>query len=225
MKKAHKIIALVAIMAMGIGSAQAQLSLGVKGGFNLSKMQWVDGNTKTSTDWLPGFNIGLMVEFGLSDMLTIEADALFSRKGCKREWEAELLGVKTQTTHTFSPFYVDVPVNLKAYIPLGGGLKLFAQAGPYVGFGIFGKDKVVIKTEAGGSKSESTNKEDLRFGSDNNDDLKMLDFGADVGAGIEFDKIQIGLMYWQGLANVAVSSAGGSKLQHRVLSLELGYKF
>lgn len=211
MKKAHKIIALVAIMAMGMGSAHAQLSLGVKGGFNLSKMLYTSGNTTVASDWLPGFNAGLMVELGLTDMFTVEVDALLSRKGFKSK---EFFGY---TDHVYSPFYLDVPVNFKAYFDLGLGLRLYAQAGPYVGFGLFGNTKYIT----GGT----TTKRKLNFGSENGNDLKMLDYGADVGAGVEFGKIQIGLMYWQGLANVAVNSVGDSKQQHRVLSLELGYKF
>lgn len=211
MKKAHKIIALVALMAMGIGSAQAQLSFGVKGGFNLSKMVLKSGSTTHSTDWLPGFNAGLMMEFGLTDMFTIEADVLLSRKGYKAK---ELWG---STDHVYSPFYLDIPVNFKAYFDLGSGLKLYAQAGPYIGFGLFGNSKYTL-----GNTTTTTK---LSFGSENKDHMKLLDFGVDVGAGIEFEKIQIGLMYWHGLANVAISSVGDNKWQHRVLSIELGYKF
>jgi len=70
------------------------------------------------------------------------------------------------------------------------------QAGPYFGFGLSGKGKWEMKY---GSESESGD-EKVKFGK-NSDEMKPLDFGLGLGAGLQFGNIQAGLGYNLGFAN------------------------
>ena len=78
-------------------------------------------------------------------------------------------------------------------------------------------------TYGGESDSEE---EDVEWGSDEeNDDLKRLDFGLTMGAGVEISSIQIGLTYGLGLANISSYNDNGNKINNRVLGISVGYKF
>jgi len=67
--------------------------------------------------------------------------------------------------------------------------------------------------------------EDVRWGSDEEADLKKMDFGLTVGAGIELNSLQMGLTYSLGLANISPYSENGYKISNRVLGISIGYKF
>lgn len=223
MKKATLLLALVAMMAMGT-TASAQLSFSVKAGLNTTTMTWQDATTKYEPGWLLGFNAGVGMEIGLTDILALEVDALFSRKGCKRENILPTLNTKTQDI--YSQFYVDIPVNLKAYfLTLGSDLKLFAQVGPYVGFGLFGKRKYMTETTVGDNTSSGKSTKDFIWGNEAPADYRRLDWGADFGLGLEYDQLSVGLIWWQGFANVAAVQSVNTKNTHRGLSVELGWKF
>ena len=117
--------------------------------------------------------------------------------------------------------YLDIPLSAKASFDLGG-TKIYGVFGPYLGFGLSGKSKY---EEAFDGETES-DEEDIKWGSDEDEsDLKRLDFGLTMGAGVEINSIQIGLSYALGLANISPYTDGGSKINNRVLGLSVGYKF
>lgn len=221
MKKATLIVALMGLMAM-VTTASAQLSFSLKAGLNATNMKVVTETLEIKPGYLLGFNAGFGMELGLTDILALEVDALFSRKGCKIENTIPVLNLKTQDV--YSMYYVDIPVNLKAYfLTLGSDLRLYAQAGPYVGFGLFGKRK--YSTASADNTQEVKNTQDFNWGDTGSDDYRRLDWGIDGGLGLEYDKLSVGVIWWQGLANVAAVQTGKSKTSHHGLSVELGWKF
>lgn len=221
MKKATLFLALMGLMAM-VTTASAQLSFSLKAGVNATTMKWETETLKYEPGYLLGFNAGFGMELGLTDILALEVDALFSRKGCKNESTGAITGTKYQDV--YSLYYVDIPVNLKAYLfTLGSDLKFFAHVGPYAGFGLFGKTK--FTTESPDGKSTNKQTRNFNWGDTSNDDYRRLDWGLDGGVGLEYDKLSVGVIWWQGLANVAAVQTGKSKTSHHGLSVELGWKF
>ena len=95
--------------------AQAQLlKWGVKGGVNLTKIDW-DGGFKGNKDNSTGFFIGPMAEITIPIVgLGVDGALLFSQRG---------KGDVKQTG-------VEVPVNLKYTIGLGSLLGIYFAAGP-----------------------------------------------------------------------------------------------
>ena len=87
--------------------------------------------------------------------------------------------------------------------------------------GLTGKYKSKISYEG----ESETDTESVEWGSDDDSDLKRLDFGVVIGAGVQIESILVGLNYGLGLANVGTTSDDGYKENHRVLSLTVGYKF
>ena len=88
--------------------------------------------------------------------------------------------------------------------------------------GLTGQSKTVTTIDG---KTEKE-KEDVEWGSEKGkSDLKRLDFGLTIGAGVEIDLFQIGLGYNLGLANISPYNDGGMKINNRVIGLSVGYKF
>ena len=107
--------------------AQAQLlKWGVKGGVNLTKIDW-DGGFKGNKDNSTGFFIGPMAEITIPIVgLGVDGALLFSQRG---------KGDVKQTG-------VEVPVNLKYTIGLGSLLGIYFAAGPDFFFDFDKKDNV-----------------------------------------------------------------------------------
>ena len=97
------------LMAMPV---QAQLlKWGVKGGVNMTKIDW-DGGYKGNKDNSTGFFIGPMAEFNIPIVgLGVDAALLFAQRGIKVSEGNEDLTIKQNG--------IDIPVNLKYTIGLG----------------------------------------------------------------------------------------------------------
>lgn len=114
--------------------AQAQLlKFGVKGGVNMTKIDW-DGGYKGNKDNSTGFFIGPMAEVTIPIVgLGVDGALLFSQKG----------------ENDFKQQGVEIPVNLKYTIGLGSLLGIYLAAGPDFYFDLKEKDGVDRKTQYG----------------------------------------------------------------------------
>jgi hypothetical protein len=193
-------LAFIFILSFALINANAQ-RIGIKVGLNLADAKYEYTQTSISTSNLVGFQAGLIGELPLSDALYLNLAALFSQKGTK----LSLLGMEVK----FPVTYVEVPLNLAYKYDLGA-LKLFAQAGPYVGYGLSAKMT--------GSGLDET----IDFGTETNQ-MKRLDFGANFGAGIEIGPVQVGANYGLGLANI--SNDPDETMKHGVLSITAAFLF
>lgn len=107
--------------------AQAQLiKWGVKGGVNLTKIDW-DGGYKGNKDNSAGFFIGPMAEITIPIVgLGVDGALLFSQRG---KGDVKQIGA-------------EVPINLKYTIGLGSLLGVYFAAGPDFFFDFDKKDNV-----------------------------------------------------------------------------------
>ncbi|MEQ8547142.1 MAG: porin family protein [Cyclobacteriaceae bacterium] len=198
-------------------------TFGVKAGLNLSNLLVEDDNETYSDDYEmnPGFHVGATAEFRITQLFSFETGLLFSTKGFKISGEESIFGVAIQYESKMNLFYLDIPLTAKASFDLGSA-KIYGVFGPYIGMGLSGKSKYETTTLG----ETETGEEDINWGSDEvEDDLKRLDFGLTMGAGVEISAIQIGLSYGLGLANILPYNDDGSRISNRVLSISVGYKF
>ena len=126
--------ALVCSLSMAVPAQAQLLNWGIKGGVNMSKIDWtggVDGNKYNST----GFFIGPMAEATIPLIgLGLDGALLYSQRG-DGEWKQQRL---------------EIPVNLKYTIGLGSMLGIYIAAGPDFFFNF--KD---IKAESGFKKKDA----------------------------------------------------------------------
>ncbi|MBR4380031.1 MAG: porin family protein [Bacteroidaceae bacterium] len=123
----------VAIFCMAMAlPAQAQVSFGVKGGLNLSKMDWEIANTTLNNvkDNSTGFFIGPMIEATVPIIgIGVDGALMYSQRG---SGELKQQGI-------------EVPLNLKYTIGLGDMAAIFLAAGPDFYFNLKDVDIAAIK--------------------------------------------------------------------------------
>jgi hypothetical protein len=189
-----KILTVIAVAILTAGSAQAQFKFGVRGGLNLTNMSFgtkkSGGLIRTDTKVKPGFQIGAVGDYSLSEAFAIQPALVFTTQGC---------GIK-DSDEKETLYYLQLPVNAQYKIDLGG-TKLLLQAGPYLGYGLGGKYEDY----------------DIKMGSDG--DYKALDFGIGVGAGFQFGKLQAGAGYNIGIADIENSEYISAKNSCLVITL------
>ena len=206
------------LLLLPISDILAQ-TFGVKGGFNFPSMLEKD-DTETYSDHnklKPGFHIGGVVDFPLTDVLSIEGSLLLCLKGGK---SAEEFG-EFKYTENWNLFYLDFPVAIKYTYDLGK-IKLYGLAGPYMALGISGK----YKTTEENNGDKETDTEVIDWGTDSeNDDFKRPDAGLHIGAGVRMGNIQAGLFYELGLANISPYTGNGYRIKNRSVGLTASYYF
>lgn len=215
-------ITIVVLVTMLLTDVYAQ-KVGVKAGLNLANMLTKDDEETYSDDYdmKPGFHIGATLEFPLSDMISFEPGLMLSTKGFKMSIEGSEMGISYENEIKVNLVYLDIPLNLKAGLDVGGA-KVYGLVGPYVGIGMTGKMKGEVTV--GGETVED--EDDIEWGSDEEkSDLKRLDFGLTVGAGVEVSSFEVGLSYGLGLANISPYTEDGYKVANRVFAISVGYKF
>ena len=150
--------------------AQAQFSWGVKGGANISNIHFSDLPETFSKGNITGFHIGPTIELMAPLVgLGFDASLLYSQTGVEMGRQE----IKSS--------YLDIPVNLKWKFGLPM-LKIYAAAGPYVGFRL------------GGAKIWDVISDQIS--------AKSFSAGVNIGAGVElFRHLQVGATYQLGLTD------------------------
>ena len=201
--------------------AHAQLNFGVRAGFNLTNMATkFDGKSENDdVKFKPGFQIGAVVDYALTDAISLQPGILFAQQGSKYE--------KDKYKEVTNLNYIQVPINVQYKLDLGG-MNLILQAGPYIGFGLGGKEKVTVDGKKVSDKEyeeETGRKPDISFGSGKDDHLSAFDFGIGLGAGLQFGAIQAGVGYNLGLANIAHKDAEKTTIKNSGIAITLTYVF
>lgn len=230
MKKKLMLFGLV-LLSFFISSVYAQKSTAIiRGGVNFANVSTNSDGDIDDAKTLTSFNVGIIGDLNIAPFFAIQPGILFTGKGTKTQSGNE--GDANWYKATSNPYYIEVPVNLVFKTPTGP-VKFFAGAGPYLGIGIAGKNKVkgaILGTEF---SSES----DIDFSNDDpatlNEEegagfgiMKRFDYGLNGLAGIETKNIVISANYGLGLAKLQSGSNSGedNNNKHRVFSLNLGFK-
>ena len=216
MKNLAKCFALVFVSLICL-QVSAQSSFRIQAGINLANVLEKDDDGTYSDEYKMnlGFHAGFGVDISLSDIISLEPGLLLETKGFKIK--DSYAGI--DYVAKLNLFYLDVPIMLKGAYDFGNGFKIYGAAGPYIGVGLFGN--MVAKVD------DDKETETVEWGSDweDGDMLKRLDYGLGFGAGVEINKLLLGISYDLGLANVSAYTENGTKGKHRVLKFTVGIAF
>lgn len=216
-----KQVVLVLLALAGTLSTYAQVSFGIKAGYNSSA---VSGDGSEFTKRLSGFHAGGIADISLAENFSLQPQLLFITKGAKAPaYNETIAGVEIKMPEQkITLNYLELPVNFLYKHEVGAG-SIFVGAGPYLGFGLSGKLK------ADGSDEELKVKFDGKKDSevDENDEdamhLKRLDAGANFLAGYELKNgLLFGINYSLGLTNL---DPDGSKSKNNYFGVSVGYLF
>jgi hypothetical protein len=198
-----KKVILVILVALSAVTMNAQeIKFGVTAGLNLSNWSGDDEDTKLK----PGFQVGVVADYALTESFSIAPELLFAQRG----WKAKESGLSISTTLN----YLQLPINALYKFNIADDSKFLVFAGPYFGYGLSGTMKAKYDGE-----SES---EDLKFGSDD-DQLSAFDFGVNVGIGYQYNKFFIKAQYNLGLGNL--SNDSDDSIKNTNIGISIGYLF
>ncbi|TYZ09552.1 PorT family protein [Hymenobacter lutimineralis] len=216
-------------------SASAQVTIGARVGLNAAtigvNLEDEDDEEDFNPKMILGPQVGVTVnaQFG---SFAIQPSLLFAQKGYRIQEDEEDGGIKVEYKSTTRLSYLELPVNFVYTLGEEDGFQLFA--GPYVGFGISGKDKSEISLQYNGQKNSDSQETDIVFANEYGDDedkdyLRGLDYGLNAGLGYKAGPIQAQLGYGLGLGNLITNSKSGEKpddkIHNRVLHLSVAYFF
>jgi hypothetical protein len=231
MKK--KMILSFAALAISF-AAMSQARVGVKGGWNLSSISVSNDGSVDKDKSLSGFNIGVIADFPLvPSILSFQPGVFYTTKGAKLESGDKNNSASVYRKYTTNPSYIEIPFNFVGKIPVGADTRLFAGLGPYIAFGVAGKNKVISSLGGVTTTTETDIKwdDDTPFNSgDANqgfDKYKRFDYGGNLMVGAEIHGLILSAQYGLGLAKINSGSDNGSndKNKNRTFSLSAGFLF
>ena len=235
MKKIVLVLAMVAV----VGAVCAQgLSLGIKGGANMSNLY---GKEVKDTKMKLGFNVGVAADYEFESNVAIQSGLYFTTKGAKlsstnidqKVGDIKLSGTVDKTANAM---YLQVPLHLAYKIDVTPGARVVLHAGPYAAYGVGGKisGKSTVKVsgnvtadqkaavdaalkQINASTTSSVNTFDKKMG------YKPFDAGVGIGVGAEFGSLLVDLGWDMGLLNISRNKDVNVKNQNAYLAL--GFKF
>jgi hypothetical protein len=224
MIKGLKLFALM-VLLFSTGQCFAQVRFGLKAGLNLANILDKDNNGTYSSNYnlKTGIQVGVTAEFPVSKAFSIEPGLLYSQKGFFKPVSASAFdGLALSSAEIRATFsYLEIPVNAVYKINLRGS-KLIINGGPFLGYAISGKLKA---TEAVLGDNLDQKEYALSIGNKESNDLKPLDYGLNLGAGIEMNDLTFGIQYGLSLANIAPVNNQGWIIKNKVIGFSAGYKF
>ena len=180
----------------------SQVKWDARVGMNFSNMTKAEG-----TKALPGFNLGVGMDYGFSENWSLQSGLMISSKGYK---------IKDYSKDR--PIYLDIPILAAYKFNISDNTKFVINAGPYLAFGLGGK----CKFDEGGDYK-------LFKGEDGEDaEYSRFDLGIQYGIGLEIgDHYLVNLTGQNGFISPFDYPDGydGDKPKNMTFSIGVGYRF
>jgi hypothetical protein len=228
-----KTLLILLVAVLSAATASAQLKFGVKAGFNASNITNLPSMQEEmeagdySNNYKPGFQIGVAAQYLLTPQFGIETGLYYSQIGAKQKLEFEEGGYYVNTSITYNPSYLQLPIVALYKFEIGTDLYLYPSAGIYLGYGLGGKVKFDAETNFPGAE---ISEDDLNFfGKEPGEDEEWsnrFDYGATFGLNLQYSNYTIGLGYDLGLGKINKELESGMKdLKNSNIKITLGYFF
>lgn len=207
-----------------------QSSVFVKAGVNLANISVdKDGNVDDARG-IASFHAGLQADLPITKFFAVQPGVFFTGKGSKIE-SGNTSGDNWIRSST-RPYYIEVPVNAVIKLPLGDESSFFFGAGPYLGIGVSGKNKIEGEIlGVGFSRTENIKfSDDDPFTSGEEGSgygiMRRFDYGLNGTVGVQSKFALFSVNYGLGLAKLqsGTSSSENELGKHRVLSFTVGFK-
>ena len=204
MKKLKFTLLTVALMVATIASAQ--VSLGIKGGLNMSNMV---GDEIDDNNMKLGFHVGLAGDYEFAPNAALQTGLYFTTKGYKYDTD--------NTEYTENLMYLQLPIHFAYKVDASPGSRIVFHAGPYLAYGIGGERNL-----KSGEWLDATWDVDDIFG-DESHQYKPFDAGLGLGVGAELGSFLLDLGWDLGLVNI--SNMDNAKVRNQNAYLSVGYRF
>ncbi|MBC8051736.1 MAG: PorT family protein [Sphingobacteriaceae bacterium] len=204
-----KKIILSLLLFFNCGVLFSQTKLGFRLGYHISNMEFKTAGNNGTGKGKSSFHAGIMAEVPLYKQYSLQPGIAIFPKGA-----LELPSSGGTYTYEILPVYLEIPLNVVTKFEVGNG-KILVGAGPYLAFGIAGS--VFPNLIVNGYRQDHP----ISYGSDENNELKKTDMGANFLTGYEFNpNFRMCIEYGLGLSNV--SPRKGESLKNKAISFSLG---
>jgi Outer membrane protein beta-barrel domain len=204
------LIALVAMASHFAGNAQ-NTRFGFTAGAVFTNYKTKVSGESDKADSKAGITAGILVDIPAGKHFSFQPAVNFVQKGTKNEQTSGGTTEKYQITVSS----IEVPLNL-LYNASGNTGNFFIGAGPSLAFALSGKSKFDDGT--------LSDKEDLKFGNGDDDDLKGLDLGANFLTGYCFPNgLFLSFHYNIGLSNLFPGGSSDATLKSHYFGIKLGW--
>lgn len=188
---------MTAVLGMFALAGFSQVKWDAKFGMNFSNMTKVDESKA-----LPGFTLGVGMDYGFNENWSLQSGLMISSKGFKfkeGDWK-----------NKYRPIYLDIPILAAYKFNISDNTKFVINAGPYLAIGLGGKNK-------------ETDAEDIKLFDKDGYDWKRFDLGIQYGIGLELsDRYLINLTGQNGFISPV---DGGDDPKNMTFTIGVGYRF
>ena len=196
--------------------------LGIKAGGGTANLTVDNAGSVNDKKAVPSWHVGIYGDIPLLPLFSVQAGAMLVQKGA-----TFTVGDNNSANYTevsIKPLYIEIPVNAIVKFPLPNKVKIFADADPYLAFGIGGNNKLEGKALGlSFSDDKSISYNSSNNSSSYNNDLKRFDAGLNFLAGVEISHFTLNANYGCGLMNIkSASDNNDAKFANRVMSLSVG---
>lgn len=197
---------MTAVLGMFALAGFSQVKWDARVGMNFSNVTKAD-NTKA----LPGFQLGVGMDYGFSENWSLQSGLMISSKGYKFDYKDEYYN----ESYKARPIYLDIPILAAYKFNISDNTKFVINAGPYLAFGLGGK----CKYDEGGDYK-------LFKGEDGDDaEMKRFDLGIQYGIGLEISEHYLVNLTGQN-GFISPNNIDGFKdYKNMTFSIGVGYRF
>lgn len=197
---------MTAVLGMFALAGFSQVKWDARVGMNFSNVTKAD-NTKA----LPGFQLGVGMDYGFSENWSLQSGLMISSKGYKYDYKDEYYN----ESYKARPIYLDIPILAAYKFNISDNTKFVINAGPYLAFGLGGK----CKYDEGGDYK-------LFKGEDGDDaEMKRFDLGIQYGIGLEISEHYLVNLTGQNGFISPNNIDGLEDYKNMTFSIGVGYRF
>lgn len=197
---------MTAVLGMFALAGFSQVKWDARVGMNFSNVTKAD-NTKA----LPGFQLGVGMDYGFSENWSLQSGLMISSKGYKFDYKDEYYN----ESYKARPIYLDIPILAAYKFNISDNTKFVINAGPYLAFGLGGK----CKYDEGGDYK-------LFKGEDGDDaEMKRFDLGIQYGIGLEISEHYLVNLTGQNGFISPNNIDGFEDYKNMTFSIGVGYRF
>ena len=200
-----------------LAQKSGEVTIGVMAGANYAKVSQDPPSTDATFDYHAGLVAGGFVGVQVSDVFSVEPQALYSVKGAN----VKGTGAASSATATIKLNYLEIPLLGKFWIPTSNKqVQAFLFAGP--------EFEYLVSCKVEGAAFGITSAQDCdKPPADIK--VKSTDFGATAGGGLEFHAgqqvVRIDARYTYGFTNISDDATDKSTVKNRAFMATVGVGF
>jgi hypothetical protein len=194
------------------------MTFGIMGGPQFATLKEDPDPTEVEYGYKAGVLAGVFLAIPLTDVFSIEPQALFSQKGA----DVDGTGAKSSLDGSIRINYIEIPVLLKVRFPMSySQVTPFLFAGPSFAFRVGCTARGEILTATGSEDCDKVGNGTLL-------DLKSTDVGLTGGGGIQFNAggypLRLDARYTWGLTDIN-DSGDAREIKNRAFAATIGIGF